>query len=87
VKREHHRPDAQTPTAAVAPAARFEVPAFRLEEASIGDLRALIDAGTESSRSITEAYLDRIERLDSDRDGPQLRAILEVVKTRAHITV
>ena len=49
---------------------------FRLAEASITDLRAMMDVGTESSQSITQAYIERIETID--RHGPRLHSVFEV---------
>lgn len=56
----------------------FAVPAItqnapKVEEASIGDLRAMMEAGT-SSEAITRAYLARIAAMD--RQGPVLRAVI-----------
>jgi amidase len=48
---------------------------FEVEEASIDALQAAMTAGRASARAITQAYLDRIERLD--RKGPTLRSVLE----------
>jgi amidase len=48
---------------------------FDLEEATIDDLQARMASGEHTARSLTEAYLARIEELD--RDGPALHAILE----------
>jgi amidase len=47
-----------------------EVPSFELDELTIADL------GRFSARSLTEKYLARIDALN--RQGPQLRAVLEV---------
>jgi amidase len=51
------------------------VPAFELEEVSIGTLQERMTSGEETSRSITEKYLARIVALD--RQGPSLRQVLE----------
>ena len=53
-----------------------EVPAFELEEATIADLQKAMEAGRETSRSLVEKYIGRIEALD--RQGPALRQVLEV---------
>jgi amidase len=59
-----------------APAARpAGVAAFALEEATIADLQKKMASGEESSRSLTQTYLVRIEALD--RKGPELRSVLE----------
>lgn len=50
--------------------------AFALEETTIAALQDGMRAGRLSSRGITRAYLDRIAALD--RQGPTLRAVLEV---------
>ena len=47
-----------------------------LEEATIADLQRDMVSGKQTSRSITEQYLDRIESLD--RNGPTLRSVLEI---------
>ena len=61
-----------------APACRQE-PAegggFALAETTIADLQEGLAGGAWTTRSIVEAYLDRIDRVD--RDGPALRAVLE----------
>ena len=48
---------------------------FELEELTIADLQARMDAGQYTARSITEAYLRRIGELD--KQGPALRSIIE----------
>jgi amidase len=50
-------------------------PDFELEEATIADLQLKMQSGEHTARSLTEAYLARIEALD--QDGPALRALLE----------
>lgn len=52
-----------------------QVPPFDLEEVSIAELQKRLDAGAETSRSLVEKYLQRIEALD--RQGPALRHLLE----------
>jgi amidase len=49
---------------------------FDLEEATIAQLQERMSAGRETSRSIVEKYLARIDALD--RRGPELRSVLEV---------
>jgi amidase len=51
------------------------VRAFELDEVTVSELRAGMDSGERSARSITELYLQRIEALD--RVGPELGAIIE----------
>src|SRR6266571_1824139 len=48
---------------------------FDLEEATIVDLRQRMEAGTETSRSLVEKYLARIEAID--RGGPALHSVIE----------
>lgn len=55
-----------------APVAAQSLP--KVEEASIGDLHALMKSGKASSEAITRAYLARIAALD--RQGPTLRAVI-----------
>ena len=52
------------------------VPAFELEEATIADLQKRMESGQDSSRSLVEKYVARIEALDTQ--GPRLRAVLEI---------
>ena len=49
---------------------------FALEEATIEELRAGMESGKHTARSIAEMYLDRIEALD--QNGPTLRSVIEV---------
>jgi amidase len=48
---------------------------FDLEEATIADLQQRLQAGSETSRSLVEKYLARIDALD--RSGPLLRSVIE----------
>jgi amidase len=57
------------PSAGNAPAA------FELDEVSIAELQERMKSGAETSRSITEKYLARIDAID--RRGPELRSVLE----------
>jgi amidase len=59
--------------AAPAPAAPA---AFELDEATIADLQKRMASGADTARSLAEKYMARIEALD--RQGPQLRAVLEL---------
>ncbi|HEV2063821.1 MAG TPA: amidase family protein, partial [Thermoanaerobaculia bacterium] len=52
------------------------VAAFELEEATIADLQKRMQSGQDSSRSLVEKYAARIEALD--KQGPRLRAVLEI---------
>ncbi len=53
-----------------------EVPAFELEETTIGDLLDGQKSGKYTARTIVEKYLARIEEID--RHGPGLRSVLEI---------
>lgn len=57
------------------PASPFDVAAFELEETTIADLQTAMTAGRMTARSITQAYLNRIEELD--RKGPALGHVIE----------
>jgi amidase len=59
--------------ALAAPANAQEQP--KIEEANIGEVRAMMEAGT-SSEAITRAYLARIDAMD--RQGPSLRAVIAI---------
>ena len=48
---------------------------FALEEVSIAELAASMASGERTARSVTEAYLARIARID--RQGPTLRSVIE----------
>ena len=48
---------------------------FELLEATVADLQQGMESGRWTARSITEAYLARIDALD--RSGPELRSIIE----------
>jgi amidase len=60
------------PAAGQAPAP----PSFELEEVPIAELRRRLESGQETARSLVEKYVSRIEALD--RQGPALRAVLEI---------
>ena len=51
------------------------VPPFELDEVTVSELQSSMESGERSARSITEAYLARIEALDGQ--GPELRSIIE----------
>jgi amidase len=57
-------------------AASASIPAFDLEEATIAELERRMVSGEETSATLVEKFLARIEALD--RRGPELRAVLEV---------
>ena len=71
---------ALTVTATVRPqsarAVTFEIPDFELDEVTVADLQAAMNAGRLTSRAITEMYLRRIEEID--RSGPMLRSVIEI---------
>jgi amidase len=52
------------------------VEAFELDELTIGQLQKRLESGQDTSRSLTEKYLARIESLD--KRGPELRSVLEI---------
>ncbi|MGD8281824.1 MAG: amidase [Gemmatimonadota bacterium] len=58
-----------------AAAARAPSTPFDLEEVDVAELQRSMEAGERSARSITEAYLERIEELNLQ--GPTLRAIIQ----------
>ncbi len=68
-------PDAGRPPAAPATAAAPSAP-FDLEELTIADLQQRLTSGRETSRSLAEKYLARIEAID--RGGPVLKSVIEV---------
>src|SRR5262249_22487497 len=49
---------------------------FSLEEATISDLQQRMTSGRETSRSLVDQYIARIEALD--RSGPALHSVIEV---------
>ncbi len=49
---------------------------FELNEATIDDLQQKMQAGTHTSKSMTELYLKRIETID--KAGPALNAVIEI---------
>jgi len=58
------------------PSPSLHFPAIDLEEISIAQLQKRMQQGEASSVSITQDYLDRIEKID--RQGPQLNAVIEI---------
>src|SRR5579863_3215756 len=57
------------------PAARHS-PTFDLEEATIADLQQRMQSGQETSRSLVDKYLARIESID--KSGPALHSVIEI---------
>src|SRR5437762_10890335 len=51
------------------------VKAFEFEETTIADLQEAMRSGRHTARSITQAYLERIQ--DVDKQGPSLNSIIE----------
>ncbi len=51
-------------------------PPFDLEEATIADLQQRMQTGTETSRSLVEKYLARIDAID--RSCPALHSVIEI---------
>jgi amidase len=49
---------------------------FEFDEATISDLQARMKSGEISARSLTQAYLDRIN--DVDKNGPVVNSVIEV---------
>src|SRR6188768_2577936 len=54
----------------------FEPTDFIYAEVDIADLQARMQKGELDSRTLTQAYLDRIAAID--REGPQLNSIIEI---------
>ena len=53
-----------------------EIPPFEFDEATVDDLQRMMESGEHTARSITQAYIERIEAMD--RQGPELRSMIEV---------
>ena len=66
---------APTPTAAVEPPSPATA-VLEVAELSAGDARKMLDSGELSSHALTQAYLDRIGKLD--KSGPTLNSIIEL---------
>ena len=52
------------------------VPPFEFDEVTVDDLQRMMESGEHTARSITQAYIERIEAMD--RQGPELRAMIEI---------
>jgi amidase len=61
--------------AAVARAAAAPVPAFELADLTVAELRAGLESGQYTARSLAEQYLARIDSVD--RAGPTVNAVIE----------
>ena len=59
-----------------APDAQREIPPFEFDEITVDDLQRMMESGEHTARSITEAYIGRIEAMD--RQGPELRSMIEI---------
>ncbi len=67
------------PSASDSPAdaqAPHEIPPFEFDEVTVDDLQRMMESGEHTARSITQAYIDRIEAMD--RQGPELRSMIEI---------
>ncbi len=53
-----------------------EMPPFEFEEATVDDLQRMMESGEHTARSITQAYIERIQAMD--RQGPELRSMIEI---------
>ena len=56
--------------------AAASVKAFEFDEATISDLQARMKSGQISARSLTQAYLDRINEVD--KSGPAINSVIEI---------
>ena len=66
-------PSSEPPSGAGGQAA---IPPFEFDEVTAADLQRMMESGEHTARSVTEAYLGRIEALD--RQGPELRSMIEI---------
>jgi len=53
-----------------------QLPAFALDELTIDDLQARLRSGTDTSRSLVQQYLARVDALD--QRGPAINAVIEL---------
>ena len=53
-----------------------EIPPFEFDEVTVDDLQRMMESGEHTARSITQAYIERIEAMD--RQGPELRSMIEI---------
>ena len=53
-----------------------EIPPFEFDEITADGLQGMMESGEHTARSITEAYLGRLEAMD--RQGPELRSMIEI---------
>ncbi len=66
-------PGAEAPSGA---GAQGEIPSFEFDEITADDLQGMMESGEHTARSITKAYLGRLEAMD--RQGPELRSMIEI---------
>jgi amidase len=59
-----------------APPSTHETAVFDLEEATVADLQQRMQSGRETSRSLVDKYLARIESID--KRGPALNSVIEI---------
>ncbi len=53
-------------------------PASELDEVTLADLQAGMKSGKFTARTLTEKYLERINMLDKDKQGPRLNSVIEL---------
>ncbi len=56
--------------------AQGAIPPFEFDEITADDLQRMMESGEHTARSITEAYLGRLDAMD--RQGPELRSMIEI---------
>ncbi len=66
-------PASESPSGA---GAQGEIPPFEFDEITADDLQRMMESGEHTARSITEAYLGRLDAMD--RQGPELRSMIEI---------
>jgi len=66
-------PASDSPAGAQAPDG---IPPFEFDEVTVDDLQRMMESGEHTARSITQAYIERIEAMD--RQGPELRSMIEI---------
>ncbi len=65
--------------------AKSSVPAFELDEVSIRELAEWMQSGKQTSKSLAQLYIDRIEAID--RNGPAISHVLEINPDALEIAV
>src|SRR4051812_13798617 len=70
-----HAPIAPSPMASDAPASAQPARQFEFTDTDIATLQQRMQAGTLTSRALTQAYLDRIAAIDAT--GPSLHAVIQ----------